>query len=53
MAVVAWVMINGAGIEKDPAAPIEVLNIERINTTYMGLNYQSVIQAQSHSRYLK
>ncbi|EPD53677.1 hypothetical protein HMPREF1210_00500 [Paenisporosarcina sp. HGH0030] len=36
VAVVAWVMINGAGIEKDPAAPIEVLNIERINTTYSG-----------------
>ena len=34
--VVAWVMINGAGIEKDPAAPIEVLNIERINTTNNG-----------------
>lgn len=34
--VVAWVMINGAGIEKDPAAPIEVLNIERINTTDNG-----------------
>lgn len=34
--VVAWVMINGAGIEKDPAAPIEVLNIERINTTHNG-----------------
>lgn len=33
--VVAWVMING-GIEKDPAAPIEVLNIERINTTHNG-----------------
>ena len=28
--VLAWVLINGAGIEKDPAAPIEVLNIERI-----------------------
>ena len=34
--VVAWVMINGAGIEKDPAAPIEVLNIERIDTTNSG-----------------
>jgi zinc transporter ZupT len=34
--VVAWVMINGAGIEKDPAAPIEVLNIERIDTTNNG-----------------
>ena len=27
--VLAWVLINGAGIEKDPAAPIEVLNIEQ------------------------
>ena len=36
LVVVAWVMINGAGIEKDPAAPIEVLNIERINTTNNG-----------------
>lgn len=36
IAVVAWVMINGAGIEKDPAAPIEVLNIERIKTTNNG-----------------
>ena len=34
--LVAWVMINGACIEKDPAAPIEVLNIERINTTNNG-----------------
>lgn len=36
VAVVAWVMINGAGIEKDPAAPIEVLNIERIKTVSNG-----------------
>lgn len=36
IAVVGWVMINGAGIEKDPAAPIEVLNIERIKTTNNG-----------------
>ncbi|MEK4486276.1 ZIP family metal transporter [Psychrobacillus sp. FSL H8-0484] len=36
IAVVAWVMVNGAGIEKDPAAPIEVLNIERIKTTNNG-----------------
>ena len=36
VAVVAWVLINGAGIEKKPTAPIEVLNIERINTTYSG-----------------
>lgn len=28
--VLAWVLTNGSGIEKDPAAPIEVLNIERI-----------------------
>ncbi|TQR17548.1 ZIP family metal transporter [Psychrobacillus vulpis] len=36
VAVVAWVMINGAGVEKDPAAPIEVLNIERIKITDNG-----------------
>lgn len=36
ISVVAWVMINGSGIEKDPAAPIEVLNIERIKTTNNG-----------------
>ena len=36
IAVVAWVMVNGAGIEKDPAAPIEVLNIEQIKTTNDG-----------------
>ena len=36
LVIVAWVMINGAGIEKDPAAPIEVLNIERIDTTNNG-----------------
>lgn len=36
VAVVAWVLINGAGIEKDPAAPIEVLNIEQIITTNSG-----------------
>ncbi|MFJ8258459.1 ZIP family metal transporter [Peribacillus asahii] len=34
--VLAWVLINGAGIEKDPAAPIEVLNIERIKVTNGG-----------------
>ena len=34
--VLAWVFINGAGIEKDPAAPIEVLNIETIKVTNGG-----------------
>lgn len=34
--VIAWIMVNGAGVEKDPAAPIEVLNIERIVTTSRG-----------------
>ena len=34
--VLGWVLINGAGIEKDPAAPIEVLNIERIKVTKSG-----------------
>ncbi|MGG3448433.1 hypothetical protein [Domibacillus aminovorans] len=28
--VLEWVLKNGAGIEKDPAAPIEVLNKEDI-----------------------
>ena len=30
LSVLGWVFINGAGVERDPAAPIEVLNIERI-----------------------
>lgn len=34
--VLAWVLIKGAGIEQDPAAPIEVLNIERIKVTNGG-----------------
>jgi zinc transporter, ZIP family len=28
--VLGWVFINGAGVERDPAAPIEVLNVEQI-----------------------
>ncbi|WP_191561603.1 ZIP family metal transporter [Metabacillus idriensis] len=36
--VLAWVLLNGAGIEKDPAAPIEVLNIERIKVTKSGFD---------------
>ena len=27
--VLGWVFINGAGVERDPAAPIEVLNVEQ------------------------
>ncbi len=34
--VLGWVLKNGAGIEKDPAAPIEVLNIEKIKMTNSG-----------------
>ncbi|MFE5429327.1 ZIP family metal transporter [Peribacillus simplex] len=34
--VLGWVLKNGAGVEKDPAAPIEVLNIERIKVTKIG-----------------
>ncbi|MCM3168700.1 ZIP family metal transporter [Peribacillus frigoritolerans] len=34
--VLGWVLMNGAGVEKDPAAPIEVLNIERIKITETG-----------------
>ncbi|WP_108672428.1 ZIP family metal transporter [Peribacillus acanthi] len=30
LVVVGWVFKNGAGVEKDPAAPIEVLNIEKV-----------------------
>lgn len=28
--VLGWVFINGAGVEREPAAPIEVLNVEQI-----------------------
>jgi zinc transporter, ZIP family len=28
--VLGWVFKNGAGVERDPAAPIEVLNVEKI-----------------------
>ncbi|EIJ78394.1 putative metal cation transporter [Bacillus methanolicus PB1] len=34
--VLSWVLKNGAGVEQDPAAPIEVLNIERIKVTNSG-----------------
>ncbi|MFY0758162.1 ZIP family metal transporter [Metabacillus dongyingensis] len=34
--VLGWVLMNGAGVEKDPAAPIEVLNIEQIKVTKSG-----------------
>ncbi|MDM5294865.1 ZIP family metal transporter [Peribacillus simplex] len=34
--VLGFVLKNGAGVEKDPAAPIEVLNIERIKVTNTG-----------------
>ncbi|NCT39901.1 ZIP family metal transporter [Bacillus sp. EB93] len=34
--VLGWVLKNGAGVEKNPAAPIEVLNIERIKVTKIG-----------------
>ncbi|MDF9761736.1 zinc transporter ZupT [Peribacillus simplex] len=34
--VLGLVLKNGAGVEKDPAAPIEVLNIERIKVTNTG-----------------
>ncbi|WP_129691717.1 ZIP family metal transporter [Gottfriedia acidiceleris] len=36
IAVLGWIFANGAGIEKDPAAPIEVLNIEQIKVTKSG-----------------
>ncbi|MFT9598766.1 ZIP family metal transporter [Mesobacillus sp.] len=34
--VIGWIFANGAGVEKEPAAPIEVLNIERIIVTKLG-----------------
>ena len=34
--VLGWVFINGAGVERDPAAPIEVLNIEQIKIVPSG-----------------
>ncbi|WP_338091724.1 hypothetical protein [Peribacillus tepidiphilus] len=34
--VLGWILKNGAGVEKDPAAPIEVLNIERIKVVKSG-----------------
>lgn len=34
--VLGFVLKNGAGVEKDPVAPIEVLNIERIKVTNTG-----------------
>lgn len=34
--VLGWILKNGAGVEKDPAAPIEVLNIERIKIVKSG-----------------
>lgn len=36
LGVIGWIFTNGAGIEKEPAAPIEVLNIERIIVTKIG-----------------
>jgi zinc transporter, ZIP family len=36
IAVLGWIFVNGAGVEKDPAAPIEVLNIEQIKVTKSG-----------------
>ncbi|MGG0179137.1 ZIP family metal transporter [Gottfriedia acidiceleris] len=36
VAVLGWIFMNGAGVEKDPAAPIEVLNIEKIKVTKAG-----------------
>ncbi|MEH7179617.1 ZIP family metal transporter [Neobacillus vireti] len=36
MLVLGWVFKNGAGVERDPAAPIEVLNVEQINIVPSG-----------------
>ena len=34
--VMGWVFTNGAGVEQDPAAPIEVLNVEQIKIVPSG-----------------
>lgn len=34
--VLGWVFKNGAGVERDPAAPIEVLNVEQIKIAPSG-----------------
>lgn len=34
--VLGWVFKNGAGVERDPAAPIEVLNIEQVTIKSSG-----------------
>ncbi|MCL6572716.1 MAG: ZIP family metal transporter [Bacillus sp. (in: Bacteria)] len=34
--VLGWVFKNGAGVERDPAAPIEVLNVEQIKIKQSG-----------------
>jgi zinc transporter, ZIP family len=34
--VLGWVFKNGAGVERDPAAPIEVLNVEQIKIVPSG-----------------
>jgi zinc transporter, ZIP family len=34
--VLGWVFKNGAGVERDPAAPIEVLNVEKIKIVPSG-----------------
>lgn len=36
LGVLGWVFTNGAGVEQEPAAPIEVLNIDRIIVTKLG-----------------
>ena len=36
MLVLGWVFKNGAGVERDPAAPIEVLNVEQIKIVPSG-----------------
>src|SRR3954451_23148691 len=34
--VMGWVLKNGTGVERDPAAPIEVLNVEQIKINPSG-----------------
>jgi zinc transporter, ZIP family len=34
--VMGWVLKNGTGVERDPAAPIEVLNVEQIKIVPSG-----------------
>ena len=40
LGVLGWVYTNGAGVEQEPAAPIEVLNVEKTIITNQGFELQ-------------